>query len=172
MFWLRLFSSTMMLGQIAFSTVALSSREQSFVPEPLTIFSSRSRTRKSTRLRAAGGSGTSTQTANQATRRYARLALPATRRLLVILSSRVTHLNNRSIGKRAGTSLETNLWRQPAAGRPIFCAIETNHASRLALLYSCREPREGTVISGAVSVSNCARSTNSSSADRGCLQLG
>jgi hypothetical protein len=116
-----------------------------------------------------GGSGTSTQMANQATRRYSRLALPSTRRLLVILSSRVTHLNNRSIGKQAGTSLKTNLWRQPAAGRPIVCAIETNHASRLVLLYSCSGPREGTVISDTVSVSNCARSTNSSSADRGCL---
>jgi hypothetical protein len=52
--------------------------KQSFVPGPPRTYSSRSRTRKSTRLRAAGGSGTSTQMANLPTKRYLKPAFPAT----------------------------------------------------------------------------------------------
>ena len=62
-----------------------------------------SRTRKSMRRRAAGGSGILAPMANRAARPSSKLAFRATRRLLAILSSHVTrlhlHLSNRLPGK-------------------------------------------------------------------------
>jgi hypothetical protein len=68
---------------------------QSFVPGPPTNIQFMVKDSKMYAATAAGGTDTSTQTANLATRRYSRLALPATRWLLAILSSRVTRLNDR-----------------------------------------------------------------------------
>ena len=102
--------------------------QQSFVPGPRRTFSLWSRIRKSTRQRADGASGTSARMADRAPTRCSKLAHLATRWLLAILCSRVTH--------RDPACFEEEVHHSPERRSRMRSAIWSTEVSSLSWLIS------------------------------------